>query len=124
MKPFPGQFLPETRRIFNYRLSRARMVVENTFGILAARWRIYHSVIIADEKLINQIVEVTVILHNFLRERNDTNGITEDSVSNQSVQLGSWRDVVDDNVLGNITRQGSPNYSQNAAAAIILWNIL
>jgi hypothetical protein len=90
------------------------MVVDNTFSILAARWRICHSVIIAYENLINQIVEATVILHNFLRERIDTNGITEDSMSTQSVQLDIWKDVVDDNVLGNITRHCSPNYFQNA----------
>nr|XP_020448916.1 protein ALP1-like [Monopterus albus] len=37
LQPYPGRRLQEDLRVFNYRLSRARQVVENAFGILTQR---------------------------------------------------------------------------------------
>ena len=63
LRPYPGQGIPEKQRIFNYRLSRARRVIKNAFGILAARWRVFMQPI---EKT-DRIVKATICLHNFFR---------------------------------------------------------
>lgn len=40
-------------------------VVENAFGILAARWRIYYRCLDAQVQNVTKIVGATVCLHNF-----------------------------------------------------------
>nr|XP_037289008.1 uncharacterized protein LOC119181833 [Rhipicephalus microplus] len=66
MKPFGERSLSEEKRIFNYRLSRARRVVESTFGILANRFRFLHTVIDAEPKRVTSMVNAACVLHNFL----------------------------------------------------------
>lgn len=67
MRPYPQSGnLNVTKKIFNYRLSRARRVVESAFGILAARWRIFRKPIIACTSTVQKIVQAAIVLHNFI----------------------------------------------------------
>lgn len=68
MRPYPRSGKLDGKKIFNYRLtiSRARTVVENAFGMLVTRWRIYRRPIIANVSNVCKIVKATVALHNFI----------------------------------------------------------
>ena len=66
LRPYPGRQIPLSHQLFNYRLSRARRTVENAFGILAARWRVFHIKIALAPQNVNEIVKASSVLHNFI----------------------------------------------------------
>ncbi|KAM4541691.1 putative nuclease HARBI1 [Odontesthes bonariensis] len=66
LRPFPGH-QTGSHRSFNFRLSHARMVVENTFGILTSQWRFYKGVIELSPENVDACVKATCVLHNYLR---------------------------------------------------------
>ena len=67
LKQFPHRSLEVDKRVYNYRLSRARRVVENAFGILANRFRIFLTPIALPPATVEQIVLAACSLHNMLR---------------------------------------------------------
>ena len=70
LRPYLGQGIPEEQRIFNYKLSRARWVIENAFGILAPSWRVFRQPIQSIVEKTDWIVKATICLHNFLWQTN------------------------------------------------------
>lgn len=116
MRPYPGRLLDERRRIFNYRLSRARRVIENTFGILVVRWRILKTTIHALPTNCEKIVLACIALHNFIMcnskpnvycTRNFIDWEDEDGI----LHLGEWRQEADPLQQAKF---GSNNASRNA----------
>ena len=70
MRPFPGRGrvnLPYKEQIYSYRLSRARRCIENAFGILVSRWRIFRKPIITKIDNVERFIKAVVVLHNYLR---------------------------------------------------------
>lgn len=80
MRAYPKSKLTDSRRIYNYRLSRARQVVEHAFGILAARWRVYRKPFECRVELVDKIVNATCVLHNY-PSNNKINNIHECQIS-------------------------------------------
>lgn len=66
LKPYPGRNLSSGQRIFNYRLSRARRVVENVFGIMTKHFQVLYRPIQLNEHKVKVITLACCALHNFL----------------------------------------------------------
>nr|CAI5852787.1 unnamed protein product [Callosobruchus analis] len=84
LKPYPGVYNKGTQeRIFNFRLSRARRVVENVFGILSSI-------------RVTEITMTCVLLHNSLRKSRTSRSryMPHESLDSEVEGLlipGTWR---------------------------------
>lgn len=101
MRPYPGIQLSDKKNIFNYRLSRARRCIENTFGIMVSRWRILKRPLTTQRETSEAIVQAVVVLHNFLQSSEEDLSLLEkkycptgfaDYVDQEGrLQEGLWR---------------------------------
>ena len=72
LRLFLGTNLPELEAVFNYCLSRTRRIIENSFGISAARWCIFRRPIVAAPDNVVICTKAAIALHNFLRTNEST----------------------------------------------------
>ena len=80
MKPYARRGMNKKEIIFNYRLSRARRVVENAFGILANRFRVFRQPMLLNTASAKKVVLACTVLHNFLRVQGSANkALTSDT---------------------------------------------
>ena len=93
MKPFSHLNLSKEERIFNYRLSRARRVVENVFGILVTRFRVLINTMQQNTENVQKIVMACICLHNLMRMRypQGQNWALDCLDANMNVIPGAWR---------------------------------
>lgn len=70
LRPYPSRqiYEDEQKKVFNERLSRARKVVEDAFGQITAKFRIYCRRLKALPQNADKIVMTTCILHNFIKK--------------------------------------------------------
>ncbi|KYN50224.1 hypothetical protein ALC62_04152 [Cyphomyrmex costatus] len=124
LRPYPGkQKITPQKRIFNYRLSRARRVIENCFGILVSKWRIFRKPIIASVSTTTRIIQAAIVLHNWLRKNDLSNCLNlpyvEPHVVDQESEIGSvisgtLRDVAGTTAFSDITRAGTNTSTRTA----------
>ena len=119
MRPYAGSALTDDRRkLFNYRQSRARRVIENTFGIMVAQWRIFQTPINAIPEKVEKIVLACVALHNYLKLTDNANytptGFVDSESKSGEIIPGSWRKQVGSRGLQHIKRIRSSKYKKTA----------
>lgn len=70
MKPFSLRGMNMTQRVYNYRLSRARRIIENVYGIMWARFRVLRKPIHLNSNKTKRVTLACCVLHNYLMSRN------------------------------------------------------
>lgn len=122
MKPYPGM-LPERskKRHFNRMLSKARVKVENVFGIMTSVFRILRKPMLLQPDKAATVTMACVYLHNFLRKSRTSQRYYSppesfDRVVNNVFIPGTWRNEEQSNGL-------IPLVSQPRRATMLAQNI-
>ena len=124
LRPYPGRNLPESKWIFNYRLSRAPRTIENTFSIMTTIFRIFRRPMIANPDKVTRITKAVCCLHNYLKVSEASNapsnrpycppGYIDHEDAEGNTISGDWRRGAADGI-SNISHVGSNAYSRSAA---------
>ncbi|XP_050506192.1 uncharacterized protein LOC126884296 [Diabrotica virgifera virgifera] len=113
LKPYPGtQEKGSSKRIFNYRLSRARRISEMVFGIMSARFRVLRKPMLLEPDRVELVVAACVYLHNFLRSSLHSRKSysppgtfdSEDKDTGERIP-GSWRNEINNNMFASLQKQ-------------------
>lgn len=95
MKPYGQRGLTMVQRVFNYRLSRARRIIENVFGIMSARFRVLRKTINLDAEKSKKVTLACCVLHNYLLTTNKNkyapSGTFDHYNDNGELIAGDWR---------------------------------
>lgn len=90
-KPFPHRGSTRAERLYNYRFSRARRIVENGFGILVGHWRCLTTTLGQAPENVVKITVSCLTLHNLIRVRRGRPQPGE--VDQGDERDGAWREL-------------------------------
>lgn len=118
LKPYPFRNQPAPNRIFNYRLSRARRIVENAFGIIANRFRVLRRPINLCPNTVENIILAICTLHNLLLSTNKSRSayfypgsIDTEDTENRNIQPGDWHNDSPENSFFSLHQGTAHNYT-------------
>lgn len=69
MRPFARKQLTNSKRIYNYRHSRARRIVECAFGILTKRFNVFENKMLVNPEKATIITQAACVLHNLIMDK-------------------------------------------------------
>ena len=72
MMPYSSHTMDLKEMVFNYRIRQGKIVLENAFGMLTSRFRIFQSPLQQELPVVNRVVMACLVLHNLLRIRYPT----------------------------------------------------
>ena len=86
LKPYSNAVLTPKQRNFNYRLSRARMVVESAYGMLKGRWRVLLRKCECSTDQVKMVTLACMVLHNVCISQDDSMPQTLDITVDQKTK--------------------------------------
>lgn len=115
MKPYSHTSQVHHEKIYSYRLSRARRVVENAFGILQMRLRFFGTTIQQEPKVVKLLTMCGCVLHNLILDHYPFAPTDVDREDAQHNMLpGAWRE--EPNLMEQLMRRKGSNYTRQSKA--------
>ena len=103
-------------KILYLSLSRGRRVVENSFGLMCARFRVLLDTIYTNDENADVIVKACTVLHNFLIYENPR--ATEKLVDTGDAENGLWRGLIQKELTQARMRPQKSNRPSNKAIEV------
>nr|CAI5854094.1 unnamed protein product [Callosobruchus analis] len=121
MTPYPEKQISHDEKIFNYRLCRARRIVEKVCGILASHFQTLQSNLRMNLEAVDKIILACCVLHTYLRKKSDSyltpTVVDWENLSTGHITEGQWRK--EGSELVGLTPRRNNNRNNNVLAESI-----
>eukprot|EP00918_Siedleckia_nematoides_P051513 GHVU01112812.1.p1 GENE.GHVU01112812.1~~GHVU01112812.1.p1 ORF type:complete len:135 (+),score=3.17 GHVU01112812.1:470-874(+) len=65
LTPYPGTRLPVERDTYNYYTSQLRIRIEQAFGMMVTKWRVFRSPLAVKLRNVGRVINTAARLHNY-----------------------------------------------------------